>query len=69
MAITSFFQEFLRIIIQENSKNSNFEYEVILRTPIRTKCFQVQLSSLYVAKVIAIPDCFKQFLKKILQEN
>jgi hypothetical protein len=36
--ITSgFFQEFLRIVSQENSKIQNFEYEVIWRTPIRRK--------------------------------
>jgi hypothetical protein len=28
-AITNFFQEFLRIVIQEISKLSNFEYQVI----------------------------------------
>jgi hypothetical protein len=37
MAITDFFQEFLRIVFQENSNIQNFEYEVIWRTPIRNK--------------------------------
>jgi hypothetical protein len=37
MAIPDFFQEFLKIVIQENSKITNFEYDVIWRTPVRTK--------------------------------
>jgi hypothetical protein len=37
MAITDFFEEFLRIVIKENSKIPNFDYEVIWRTPIHTK--------------------------------
>jgi hypothetical protein len=37
MAIPDFFEEFLRILIQEISKIPNFEYEVRWRTPILTK--------------------------------
>jgi hypothetical protein len=43
MAIPDFFKEFLRIFIQEISKISNFDYEVIWRTPKQ------------LAKVMAIP--------------
>jgi hypothetical protein len=32
MAIIDFFQEFLRIVIQENAKIPNFEHEVIYNT-------------------------------------
>jgi hypothetical protein len=37
MAIPDFFEEFLRIFIQEIKKIPNFEYEVIWRIPICTK--------------------------------
>jgi hypothetical protein len=71
MTIPDFFQEFLTFFIQENSKIQNFEYEVIWRTPIRTKQHQVLLPSLQLAEVMAIPDFFKEFLtfsfKKIYQ--
>jgi hypothetical protein len=43
MAIPDFFQEFLRIVVQENSKIQNFEYEVIWRTPIRTQLYRAAL--------------------------
>jgi hypothetical protein len=66
--IPDLFQEFLRNVIQENSKIQNFEYEVIRRTFIRTKWHQLQLSSLYLAKVMAIPDFFKEFLRIFIQE-
>jgi hypothetical protein len=69
MAIPDFFQEFLTFFIQENSKLPNFEYEIIWRTPIPIKRYQFQLSSLYLAKVMAIRDFFREFLKKIIQEN
>jgi hypothetical protein len=68
MAIPDFFKEFLRIFIQKNSKIPNFECEVIWRTPIRTKRYQLQLSSLYVAKVMDIPDFYKEFLRMFVQE-
>jgi hypothetical protein len=68
MAIPDFFQEFLTFFIQENSKISNFQDDVIWKTAIRTKWYQKQLSSLYVAKVMAIPDFFKEFLRIFIQE-
>jgi hypothetical protein len=68
MVIPDFFKEFLRIFIQEISKIPNFEYKVRWRTPIRTKLYQMQLSSLYVAKVMVIPDFFKEFLRIFIQE-
>jgi hypothetical protein len=63
MAIPDFFQEFLPFFVQENSKIPNFKYEVIWRTPMRTKVYQ-----LYVAKVMAIRDFFKEFLTFFIQE-
>jgi hypothetical protein len=68
MAFPDFFKEFLIIFIQEISKIPNFEYRVRWRTLIRTKWYQMQLSSLYVAKVMAIPDFFKEFLRIFIQE-
>jgi hypothetical protein len=56
MAITDFFQEFLRIFIQEISKIQNFEYEVIWRTELRTKLHQVLPPSLQLAKEMAMPN-------------
>jgi hypothetical protein len=47
------FSGVFEIVIQENSKIKNFEYDVIWKTPIRTKWYQFQLSSLQLAKVIA----------------
>jgi hypothetical protein len=55
IGITENFQEFWRIVIQENSKFSNFEYEVIQRTPIR--------------QVMAITDFFQEILRIVFQEN
>jgi hypothetical protein len=69
MTIPDFFEEFLRIFIQEISKIPNLEYEVRWKTPIRTKWYQMQLSSLYVAKVMVIPDFFEEFLRIFIQEN
>jgi hypothetical protein len=68
MAIPDFFQEFLTFIIQENSKIPNFKYEVIWKTLIRIKWYQMQLSSLYVAKVMAIPVFFKEFLRIFIND-
>jgi predicted Zn-dependent protease len=69
MAIPYFFQEFLTFFIQENSKIHNFEYEVIWRTPIRTKWYQVLLPSLQLAEVMAIPDFFQECLGFYIKEN
>jgi hypothetical protein len=55
LAIPDFFKEFLRIFIQEISKTPNFEYKVIWKTSMRPKRLQVLLSSLQLAKEIAIP--------------
>jgi hypothetical protein len=55
MAIPDFFKEFLRIFIQKISKIPNFEYEVIWKTSMRSKWRQESLSSLQLAKVMAIP--------------
>jgi hypothetical protein len=52
MAISDYFQEFLRIILQEISKIQNFGYEVLWRTPIRTKWNQFLLFSMQIAKVM-----------------
>jgi hypothetical protein len=58
----AFVLEFMRIVIQENSKILNFEYEVIWKTSIRTKWFQLQLSTFYLTKVKVISDFFQKFL-------
>jgi hypothetical protein len=42
--------------IQEISKFSNFQYQVIWRNPIRTKWYQSQLPSLQLTKVMTIPN-------------
>jgi hypothetical protein len=63
MAIPDFFQEFLTFFIQENSKIPNLKYDVIWKTAIRTKRYQMQLSNLYVAKVMVIPDFFGEFFE------
>jgi hypothetical protein len=63
MAIPEFFQEILRFVIQKNSKIPNFEYEVIWRTSIHSKLFQMQLSGLRLAKVMDIPDSFQEHLR------
>jgi hypothetical protein len=55
LAIPDFFKEFLSIFIKEISKIQNFEYKVIWKTSMRSKRFQVLLSSLQLAKVMAIP--------------
>jgi hypothetical protein len=47
--LSDFFQEFLRVFIQENLKIQNFEYKVKWKTLIRTKWHQVLLSSLQLA--------------------
>jgi hypothetical protein len=55
LAISDFFKEFLRIFIQEISKIQHFECEVIWKTSMRSKRLKVLLSSLRLAKEIAIP--------------
>jgi hypothetical protein len=54
----TFFYEFLRIFIQAIPKFQNFEYEVIWKTPICTKRYQMQLYSSYLAKVMTISNFF-----------
>jgi hypothetical protein len=69
MAITDFCQEFLRIFIQEISKILIFEQKVIWKTPIRTKWQQMLFPSLQLAKVMAIPDFFQEFLTFFIKKN
>jgi hypothetical protein len=68
-AIYVFFQEFLTIFIQEISKNTNSEYEIIFRTPKRTKWYRLHLCYLYLVKVMAIPDFSKEFLSFFYSRN
>jgi hypothetical protein len=51
------------------SKFQSFDYKIIWQTPVRTKWYQVQLSCLYKAKVIAIPDFFYEFLRIFIKTN
>jgi hypothetical protein len=49
------------VITEHFLKISNFYFEVIKRTPIRTKLYQLQLSSMYFTKVMAKLTFFKSF--------
>jgi competence protein ComGF len=56
MAITKFFQELLTKVSKEILRIYNFENQVIRRTSLRTKWYQLLLLGLQKAKVLAILD-------------
>jgi hypothetical protein len=54
--------------LSEISNFQSFENEVIWQTPIHTKWYQLQLSSMYLVKVMAIIDFFQEFLKLLFKK-